>query len=502
MDEGQPVLRADRQLLDQELEVVVARQRDDGAVRIGGAHAERGRQRPAERTGLAAIDPVARLVDVQELRAGDLAEPDRGDVGGVARQRLVHLLIDALRLERHLVEMRLALHRLLALPAFLRPARPVAQLARRLPFGGDVEQHLQRRARIGDDAEIGREDAADLRRLDVDVDELAAGRVFVDRAGVAVGPAVADAEHEVGGEHRRVAVAVRGLQPAHAGHQRMVVGDRAPAHQRRDDRNARDLGELDQQVRRVGVDDAAAGDDQRPLGLVQHGQRLLGLLARHGRLERRKRLVGVDVELDLGELDVDRQVDQHRAGTARAHQVERLLQRHRHLVGLHDGDRPFGDRRGDRRDIDRLEILLGEPRPRRLAGDAQDRDGIGRGRIEPGDHVGAGRAGRADAQPDIACLGAGVALGHVRGRLDMAGKDVADRAARLQRRIERVDRRARHAEGAAKYPSRSRTRTAASIARILAMSVSTSHLIGRTMPSRSAFFNFFRNIFHLRRKAP
>ena len=175
MDERQPVLRADRQLLDQELEVVVARQRDDGAVRIGGAHAERGRQRPAERAGLAAIDPVARLVDMQELRAGDLAEPDRGDVGRVARQRLVHLLVDALRLQRHLVEMRLALHGLLAaLPAFFGPARPVAQPARRLPLGGDVEQHLQRRTRIRDDAEIRREDAADLRRLDVDMDEFAA----------------------------------------------------------------------------------------------------------------------------------------------------------------------------------------------------------------------------------------------------------------------------------------------------------------------------------------
>ena len=165
-------------------------------------------------------------------------------------------------------------------------------------------------------------------------------------------------------------------------------------------------------------------------------------------LNGRQRLVGVDVELDLGELDVDRQVDQHRAGTARAHQVERLLQRHRHLIGLHDGDRPFGDGRGDRRDVDGLEILLGEPRARRLAGDAQDRDGIGRGRIEAGDHVGAGRARRADAQADIACLGAGVAFGHVRGGLDVARQDMADRAARLQRRIERIDRRARHAESA------------------------------------------------------
>jgi hypothetical protein len=34
------------------------------------------------------------------------------------------------------------------------------------------------------------------------------------RTGVAVGPAVADAEHEVAGQHRRVAVAVAGLQAA------------------------------------------------------------------------------------------------------------------------------------------------------------------------------------------------------------------------------------------------------------------------------------------------
>ena len=36
------------------------------------------------------------------------------------------------------------------------------------------------------------------------------------------------------------------------------------------DRHAGELGELDQQVGGVGVDDAAARDDQRPLGRVQH----------------------------------------------------------------------------------------------------------------------------------------------------------------------------------------------------------------------------------------
>ena len=43
MEVGQLELRADRQLLDHELEVVVAGERDDGAVGVGRAHPERGR---------------------------------------------------------------------------------------------------------------------------------------------------------------------------------------------------------------------------------------------------------------------------------------------------------------------------------------------------------------------------------------------------------------------------------------------------------------------------
>ncbi len=67
-------------------------------------------------------------------------------------------------------------------------------------------------------------------------------------------------------------------------------------------------------------------------------------------------------------------------------------------------------------------------------------------RVEAGDHVGAGRARGADADADVAGLGAGVALGHVRGAFDVASQDVMDAAALLQRGVERVDRRARHAE--------------------------------------------------------
>lgn len=64
------------------------------------------------------------------------------------------------------------------------------------------------------------------------------------------------------------------------------------------------------------------------------------------------------------------------------------------------------------------------------------------------DHVGAGRTGRAKTEPDIARRRPGVSLGHVGSALDVSRQDVADPTARLQRRIERVDRGAGNPEGA------------------------------------------------------
>jgi hypothetical protein len=113
------------------------------------------------------------------------------------------------------------------------------------------------------------------------------------------------------------------------------------------------------------------------LGRGQHVQRLLDLLARGGGLVDGQRLVGVDVELDLGHLHVERQVDQHRARAARAHQVEGLLEGARHLRRLAHRHAPLGDGLADRLDVDRLEVLLVQPGARRLAGDAQDGDAVG-----------------------------------------------------------------------------------------------------------------------------
>src|SRR5207248_11391244 len=60
-------LRGDGELLEQELEIVVAGQRHHLPLGVGRAYPERGRNSPAERPRLTAIDPVAWFEDVQEL---------------------------------------------------------------------------------------------------------------------------------------------------------------------------------------------------------------------------------------------------------------------------------------------------------------------------------------------------------------------------------------------------------------------------------------------------
>ena len=81
-------------------------------------------------------------------------------------------------------------------------------------------------------------------------------------------------------------------------------------------------------------------------------------------------------------------------------------------------------------------------------------------------------AGRgADAHADIAGLGAGIALGHVRGALDVARQHVGDALPLAQGRVERVDGGARHAERL-RDVFLFRTSTAAIAALILAMRIS------------------------------
>ena len=447
LDEGHLELRRHGQFFDQELEIVVAGDGNHVGRRIGHLGADRGRQRPAQRACLAGVDPIARFVDLEELRRRYLRQADGGDVARVAAEIGVHFVPDAVRLHRRLIEIAPAQHGRLAALAVGDPGLARLEGACGLHLRRHGDQLFERCLGVGSDAEVGAEDAADLRRLDVDMHEFPTRGKDIYRAGVAVGPAVADAHDEVGGEHGGVAVAVRCLQADHAGHQRVIVGNGAPAHQRRNHRHIEQLGEFHQQPVGVGVEDAAAGDDQGPLGVVEHLHRLFGLGAGGGGLVGLQWGIGVGIEFDLGDLHVEGQVDQHRAWAARAHDVEGLLEDAGHQCRLAHRHRPLGHRLGDGLDVHGLEVLLVEPRARRLAGDAEDGNGIGGGRIEAGDHVGAGRARGADADADVAGLRPRVALGHVRRAFDVTGKVVLEAAVGAQRRVKRVDGGAGHAEG-------------------------------------------------------
>src|SRR5690606_25200945 len=97
-------------------------------------------------------------------------------------------------------------------------------------------------------------------------------------------------------------------------------------------------------------------------------------------------------------------------------------------------------------DVDGLEAFLVQLRAGRLAGDAQDGDRVARGRVQARDHVRAGGARGAQADADVAGLGAGVAFGHVRGALDVARQDVLEATVGAHSRVQRVDGRAGYAE--------------------------------------------------------
>ena len=85
---------------------------------------------------------------MQKLGPGDLRQADCRHIARVAIKALVHLLIDALRLERHLIEVRSAEHVLLAMQALGGPLGPILQLFLRAQRARRVDEELERRARV------------------------------------------------------------------------------------------------------------------------------------------------------------------------------------------------------------------------------------------------------------------------------------------------------------------------------------------------------------------
>ena len=221
----------------------------------------------------------------------------------------------------------------------------------------------------------------------------------------------------------------------------MVVGERAPRHERGDHREAGELHQLAQRLGGAGLEDAAAGVDHRALRLGHQPGGVLDLLG-----------VTLGVGLVAGEVDrlgpvpvhrlvgdVLGHVDEHRTRATRRGDVERLADDARDVGGVGDQPVVLGDRHGDADGVGLLEGVGADHRVRHLPGDdhqrdavhvrvAQRRDDVGRRRTA-GDHGHARSAG---------CVR--VPLGHVARALLVAHEDVADR---------RVDERVVHGQDGA-----------------------------------------------------
>ena len=126
--------------------------------------------------------------------------------------------------------------------------------------------------------------------------------------------------------------------------------------------------------------------------------------------------------------------------------MESLLQHARHQRRFAHGHRHLSDGLSNGLYIDRLEIFFMQTRARRLAGDAQNRNGVSRGGVQRGDHIRSRRARCSQAYADIAGRGPRITFRHMRRAFHVTRQNMTDPAVLAHRRIERVNRRAGHAK--------------------------------------------------------
>ena len=202
-------------------------------------------------------------------------------------------------------------------------------------------------------------------------------REGVEPAGDAVVEARAEADHQIAIVHRVVGFE-RAVHAEHA--EPLLVGRRigAEPHQRRGDREAGQPHQLAQQRRgvRAGIDDAAAGVEDRLLRLGHHLDGALDLLG--VALELRPIGLVLDVARERirshRELHVLGHVDDDRAGPAVRGDVERLVQDARQLLDAAHEVIVLGAIAGDAGGVAFLERVRADQMGRHLAGDADERD--------------------------------------------------------------------------------------------------------------------------------
>ena len=453
----QPVLHHGRQLLDHHEERRLARDIDDQRIGMGHLHAHRRRKAVAHGAEAARGHPAVGLVELEELGRPHLVLAHLGgEVGVPLPGRLIEPLQRVLRLDGAagaLVAQAVA-------PApCLDPAPPgrqrlaIGRGAARLPRG---VEGVEREAGVADDGHVHRHVLVDGRGVDVDLHLGRAAREIGEPAGHAVVEARAHGDHQIALGHRHVGL-VGAVHPEHPEEQ--VVGPRIAAepHQRVGDGVAGAPHQRRQARRRLrpGVDDAAAGVEERAPGRGQQFDRALdrvrvGLAPgpvggmRHAVARRR----AVAIAGDIGRPGHDHvlgQVHDHGAGPAGGRDVIGLADRPAESVDLLHQIVVLGAGPGDADRVGFLEGVVADHVGRHLPGQADHRDAVHERVGEPGDAVG-GAGARGDQHRAHLAGGARIALGRVDGALLVPHQDVAQLVLLEDGVVDRQDRAAGIAE--------------------------------------------------------
>ena len=173
--------------------------------------------------------------EAQMLRGPHLMLADIGDEVRVVARGLADRADDEARreLDPILIRGEARPHALAVEPGAPLGPRSVLEARR------EREQH---RPGVGDDADRGRHVLSDLRRVDVGVDDLRLRREGADLPGHAIVEAQPDAQDHVRVVHHAVRVRAA-VHPEHSRREPVVLGERADAEQRGDDRGVDALGE-------------------------------------------------------------------------------------------------------------------------------------------------------------------------------------------------------------------------------------------------------------------
>ena len=258
------------------------------------------------------------------------------------------------------------------------------------------------------------------------MDDARFGAELVHVADHAVVEAGSDPDEHVAVVHRHVRF-VRPVHPQHADELGVRSRVRAESHQRVRDGIAERARELDELLRRVVENDAAAGVDHGTLRGQDQIERLLHLprvTPHHGVVGAHRHARRILVRnLEIGPGHVLGDVHDDRAGPSGGRDVERLLEGIGEVTNILHEKVVLHARTRDAHAVDFLERIAADGVGRDLPGDDHHRHRVHVSGRDARDRIGGARSGGDEHNAGFA-RGAGIAVGHVGRALFVAHENV------------------------------------------------------------------------------